>query len=245
MKRVTVLSIDFDFFQKVDKDTLVTCYPDGVDVSTQLSKFTWAGYYVNLNTAKKLADVKVDEDKLNQMKDIISKCENVEFVKVANSHFHIYSFIQDLMSEYKSSFLDVINVDMHHDLMNKNINVDCGNWLGRIAEEYDTRIKWIANPISKEMFGLTDDRFSMISTDLGIINPKKIDAIFLCRSDNWTPPHLDKDFDSLYQHITDTFVGCSNADVRAEQGIMKPRDMTDELKMAEEIEKFKINGKPN
>jgi len=244
MKRVTVLSIDFDFFQKVDEDTLKHCYPDGVDVSTQVSKFTWAGYYTNLATAKKLSAVTTDDDKMKQMKDILSKCTNATDIKIANSHLHIYEFIHELMERHKSSYLDIINCDMHHDLTNHNIEVDCGNWLGRIAEEYDTRIRWVANPISKKMFGLDDERFSMIGTDLSIINPNKVDAIFLCRSDNWTPPHLDKDFHALFEHIKDTFVvgQMGKYAVTAEQCVMEPRDMTEDLRMAEEIEKLR---KPN
>lgn len=238
MKKVTVLSIDFDFFQKVSKNTLQTCYPDGIDVSTQLSKYTWAGYYTNMKTAKPLSEVKIDTDKLDQMKDILTKCTSAKDIKIANSHLVIYEFIHELMEKYKSSYLDIINVDMHHDLMNDNINVDCGNWLGRIAEEYDTRIRWVANPISKEMFGLDDERFSVIGTDLNIINPTNVDAIFLCRSDNWTPPHLDKDFNNLFEHIKTEFVGNKHCSVVAETCVMQERDMKAELKMAEEVEKL-------
>ena len=50
---LNVLSIDFDYFQKVSKDVLMNCYPDGLDLSTELSIFTWSGYYNNSKFSKR------------------------------------------------------------------------------------------------------------------------------------------------------------------------------------------------
>ena len=33
-QKLRVLSIDFDYFQVVDKDTVQSCYPDGIDLDT-------------------------------------------------------------------------------------------------------------------------------------------------------------------------------------------------------------------
>lgn len=243
MDRITILSIDFDFFQQVSIDTLRTCYPDGVDVPTMLSKITWAGHYNVVSEAEKLIKVTTNRAQLDQMKSILSQCENCRNVMIANSHLRIYEFIHEIMEQRKSSYLDIINCDMHHDMVNDNIEVDCGNWLGRIAEEYDTRIKWIANPISKKVFGIEDERFNAIETKLDIINPKAVDAVFLARSDNWTPPHLDKDFKELYDHIADTFSEPSrHCPVLAERGIMEPRTLGEILQQLDSFTTRKIGS---
>lgn len=235
MKDVRLISIDFDFFQKVDKDTIGSYYPDGVDLSTDLSKMVWTGYYVHPNTKKKLEAVTCDEDALNTMKSILSHCPTIKDVLMTNSHVHIYEFIHELMEKYKTSSLHITHIDMHHDVLNKNTEVDCGNWLGRISEEYHTKVEWIPNPISLDVYGLT----KMIKHILGkgLPNLKEADsqgafdgadALFLCRSDAWTPPHLDKYFDDLYHHIINTF-GNSGCKIMGEKCISEPRDMSKEI----------------
>ena len=65
---LNVLSIDFDYFQKVSKDVLMNCYPARLDLSIELSIFTWSGYYNNPNSAKELQTVGILEDELNHLK---------------------------------------------------------------------------------------------------------------------------------------------------------------------------------
>ena len=54
-----ILSIDFDYFQDVSRDTLLECYPDGYDLPTKQSILTWSGYYNNPKTAEKLKKVEI------------------------------------------------------------------------------------------------------------------------------------------------------------------------------------------
>lgn len=46
-RSLKVLSIDFDYFQNVNADTIRSCYPDGIDLPTELSTIVWSGYYAN------------------------------------------------------------------------------------------------------------------------------------------------------------------------------------------------------
>lgn len=83
----------------------------------------------------------------------------------------------------------------------------------QIAQEYDMGLTWVANPVSLEMFGLDKDRKEnrafrgIVQKNLSKIEEKNyvFDGIFLCRSDIWTPPHLDNAFCSLCDVITDHF----------------------------------------
>ena len=218
-KRVLrVLSIDYDFFQTADMQTLMTCYPDGRDLPTPLSCAVWSGYYAVPETREKLLGVKINWSLLKQMQTILlGACYRKQFRSmVTNSHKHIYKFIKD---EYFDSpaggedghgsrydHLELVNVDMHHDMFNSNPEPDCGNWVRHIAKEIPTDLTWIANPVSKEAYGLDDPQFDIIENSLDCLTGKRWDLVFLCRSDNWTPPHLDGGF----KHLADILMQYSS-----------------------------------
>ena len=230
-KRFKVLSIDFDFFQDVTKEQLNN-YPDGVDVSTDLSSIIWGRYYVEGSESKELIEaVTLNRILYCQMLSIIAQQNKSIPVMVANSHKHIYDFIKDNMD---SSPLSIFNVDLHHDIFNDRATLDCGNWVRHIKNEYpDTNIHWIARPVSMECYGIDAEEMH-IELDFEKIKNIEFDAIFLCRSDPWTPPHLDAFFDRMLGLISATF---TNA--RAEKSVLQPRDLSDiieaENKMFEEM----------
>ena len=132
----------------------------------------------------------------------------------------------------------LVNVDMHHDMFNANKQLDCGNWLGYIRQEYNHDGIWIANPVSADMYGLTDDDLpetsrrkrlgELIPTSTKIIQDEQFDLIFLCRSDNWLPPHLDERFSEM----CDVIQGCFHH-VMMEQNIDKPRNWQKYIKSIE------------
>ncbi len=103
---------------------------------------------------------------------------------------------------------------MHHDFFNDNEKVDCGNWISHIFNEYGREniyFKWIANPISLDVYGFTSEEKSIINaaTSLEDICDEKYDYIFLCRSDNWLPPHLDREFYKITDVIRSHFLSGS------------------------------------
>lgn len=229
-KQYNVLSIDFDFFQIVDQETMLTCYPDGHDLSTELSIFVWANYYANPNSFDKLRQVTADKDMIDTLKNKLSQCNADIPVLVANSHVKIFDFIKSRIPDCNDTKLNLINVDMHHDMFNSNDKLDCGNWIKFISEEYETNLQWIANPISKDTYGFDDERFDMIENNFDNINPEQIDAIFLCRSDAWLPPHLDTAFDDFLKFLCVTF-----DKVVGEHSIREPRKMSEAVKQQKQI----------
>ena len=225
-KPINILSIDFDVFQVVDEDTIRMCYPDGVDLSTNISKFVWSTYYVNPSTGDMLNKVTINEPLIDDLKHKLILAEPDIPVLVTNSHVHIYDFIHNVMRDNDSITLNLTHADMHHDMFNDNYEIDCGNWIKFITEEYDTHLTWIANPISKSIMGVENDkRFNIVKTDFNDLVPEKLDAIFLCRSDIWTPPHLDPYFAQLLNFLCETF-----NNVKGEDCIKSVRDMTDIIK---------------
>ena len=220
-KTLNVLSIDFDFFQVVDIETLLSSYPDGHDVPTSLSNIIWSGYYANKGTRERLEKVKPYHERLEEIRFMVIENAGRKPPKamVTNSHVHIYDFIMNEFESTPYQGLNIVNIDMHHDMFNDNEELDCGNWLNHISKAIpQTKITWIANPVSKEAYGMDSQRFEMVKTDFESIKEKTWDLIFLCRSDIWSPPHLDIYFDSLAKLIMKTSSEC-----RYTSDIMCPR----------------------
>ena len=105
-RSLKVLSIDFDYFQNVDADTIRSCYPDGIDLPTELSTIVWSGYYANDRTRNKLSSVTILNDELNLLRKLLTSKDNFRVstpVLIANSHVHIYDFIHEYMDEYDAT----------------------------------------------------------------------------------------------------------------------------------------------
>ena len=225
MNKTRVLSIDFDYFQRVSEDTLKKCYPDGIDNGTEISKVVWASHYADKRQAELLEQVGINEDELTLAKQMLTRQKKGVPVLVTNSHRHIYDFIHDYVE--KSKGLIVTNVDMHHDFENDNSRVDCGNWIGFLNKEYEHfKWNWIMNEVTDDMYGLQKG-FSqdLIRTSLAEIADESYDMVFICRSDIWTPPHLDKYFDDLLKTAIRHF-----DKVLAEQAVSSPREIDDIIK---------------
>lgn len=222
-RKLKVLSIDFDYFQNVDKSTLLTCYPDGIDLPTTLSSIVWAGYYATPSSKSQLMKVTILQKELNLLKQILLKNTKASApVMITNSHVHIYNFIHEQLQAFQADSLNVVNIDMHHDMFNDNKSLDCGNWVSHIHNEYPNacNISWIANPTALDCYGLSSDGITHIYTSIDAIKDCKFDIVFLCRSDNWLAPHLDAYFEQLVQFMNSCF-----HHILIETAVMTPRQL--------------------
>lgn len=219
-----VLSIDWDYFQNVSSDVLRD-YPDGIDRSTELSELIWGIRYAQRDFAKEVA---ILENEYNTLIQLLLMQDKGCPVMIANSHKHIYRFI----TEHCDGEIALVNIDMHHDILNDNPALDCGNWIGALFKEKCLKFqnfRWVYNPVSLKMYGIKDGSseedktLREISQKIGLssiseIPNKKFDMIFLARSDIWSPPHLDEYFSELVSLMCRHFT-----EVIAEQGIEIPR----------------------
>lgn len=100
----------------------------GLDLSTELSIFTWSGYYNNPKSAKELQKVEILEDELNHLKKLLlsDRISDDADVMITNSHVFIYELIHNCM-ERNDHYKDIrcINIDLHHDFVNGSEDVDC------------------------------------------------------------------------------------------------------------------------
>ena len=99
-----------------------------------------------------------------------------------------------------NSRLKIVNIDFHHDYYHYysgGDNYNCGNWLRRLIEERpDTKVKWIRRKDS-QIYSLEGEFPFEHTTDLKSIFNEKFDYVFICRSPEWSPPHLSKKFEEL------------------------------------------------
>lgn len=238
-----VLSIDFDFFQDVDAYTMVSNYPDGVDAATFLSSLIWTGHYVKKprDTTTLLDSVKINEELYHQIVRIIRNQEDSTTpVMVMNSHAHIYQLIKERYPEYRDCYngeLFIDHIDMHHDFENNNKEPDCGNWVSKVLELFpDAHIRWFAREVGVDIYKIEPEKLKPYAFDLKDILEEQYDFIFLCRSDNWLPPHLDCYFDDLYQEI----LSCFDENVFVDDQVSQPRDIKSILDSAHKQEQWYI-----
>lgn len=224
-RRLKVLSVDFDYFQKVTVDTIRNYYPDGIDLPTELSTIVWSGYYANDRTRNKLSSVTILNDELNLLRKLLTSKDNFRVstpVLIANSHACIYDFIHEYIDIYDATDVNIVNIDMHHDFFNNHETLDCGNWLSHIYNDYPNHcnISWIANPVSNLCYEFDQTLNSIVQNSIRSIQDFKFDILFLCRSDNWLAPHLDCHFDNLVKLISLRF-----PNVCIEKSVQTPRDI--------------------
>lgn len=229
-----VLSIDFDYFQCVSPSVIVNNYPDGHDLSTKVSTFVWQSLYGNKSDHDNLLDVTINKEELQLAKHIILGQKNPYTpCYVCNSHVNIYNAIkttfeavQGTLGKDGFSSIHIYNVDMHHDMFNDNPKLDCGNWVSHVAKDFpNVGITWIANPISKEMYGFDETdkpAFDLIENSLKKYKDMQFDLVFLCRSDIWSAPHLDKYFNHLFKNCQKTF---DSGNLFFSEDITNPREI--------------------
>lgn len=196
----SVLSIDFDYFQEVSLETVKTLYPDSIDLSPELSATVWASY----EEYKVVNDISINKTEMKALERLLDAQRDVKNIMISHTHKDIYNFIKNGINDRN---VNITNIDMHHDMFNKNKTLDCGNWLSYVEKDCNKlNINWVCNPISEEMYGLNNIKDLLFhSIDELDKTYNQYDYIFLCRSDNWLPPHLDKDFDKLSKRIISRF----------------------------------------
>lgn len=215
-----VLSVDFDVFQNIPSKKLLEAYPDGFDVSTDISCQMWKLCYRNPEKASMLAQISADECRLRGAMHLIEKsCNDETPIMIVNSHKKIYDWIFEHYNAKNYQGLQIVNLDMHHDMFNENSNLGCGNWISHVKKrEPNLAIEWVCNPISKEVYGLNSPEFSFINDQIDRFLGTHFDLLFICRSDNWLPPHLDKHFRNFCESIL-----CNHPKAVMETDILKPR----------------------
>lgn len=237
-----ILSIDFDYFQNTKQDQLYL-FPDGIDNSTLLSEIIWGQHYAS--NGEEISSIGIMNEEYEALIRLLANQSHNIKTMITNSHKHIYDFVFNNLPNGEN--IQLVNIDMHHDIINDNSELDCGNWISFMVKEQCKRnakisFKWLPNPISLEVYDLKEvfeesfgENMPILSSVKDIENDK-YDMIFLCRSDIWLPPHLDNYFENLLSVFKKMF-----KDILVEQAVMKPR--TEYKEMAEQVKAIKEHYK--
>lgn len=202
---MNILSIDWDYFIDVTDTQRSRLFPDGgnENLSIDIQNIIWMTHYQN-PALEKIESI----PECRMIKDII--IEHVSYEKptmIADSHKHIYEFIKEHFSTNEP--INLVNVDFHHDLfkIKKIGEVDCGNWLKYIMLEFpeSSTYSWISRVDSDiEDMATSKGQLNIFKEDLEILK-QNWDAVYICRSGMWSPPHLDHVFIDTFKWMKDSY----------------------------------------
>lgn len=193
MKKIKILSIDFDYFIKATLEERNTKFPDGLDnAPPEMLRQMWSEAYLKY---PEILDIGVT----NTYDYMCCYLRSHKFKKVlvADSHKEIQQLINTIPESTK---LEVYNIDFHHDMyhyFSSGEEINCGNWARKLVYEKDNKYIWIKREDSdtRTIFGEVECKIkSYLRVALKGI---KFDYVFLCKSPEWTPPHLDLDYEYM------------------------------------------------
>ena len=209
MKRI--LSLDWDYFVNATAAQRYTLFPDGgnENISYELQDFIWNSHYA---CSPELREIEVLKDDYKTMFDILKRFSNKYVTSpVANpnrkvlitvSHRWCYEFILQRTNEDEE--FELYNVDFHHDMYHYRTpdeRVNCGNWVNCLFEQRpNMKYSWIKREDSDENT-IGGEKAPCNICTLKELEGLDFDYIFICRSDCWSPPHLDKLFETLWTSI--------------------------------------------
>lgn len=193
MKRIKILSIDFDYFIKATIEERNTKFPNGLDEAPkELLEQMWKEAYEEFPEIKDIGVIRT----YDYMCKYLSS-QKFEKVLIADSHKEIKQLIDEVP---KTVPLVVYNIDFHHDMYHyftSQEDVNCGNWARKLILEdrfFNGDYVWIKRQDSDTMTlggEVPCRKKTYLKTALRGI---KFDYVFLCKSPEWTPPHLDNKY---------------------------------------------------
>ena len=225
-----VLSIDWDYFIHADGEERLAHFPDipSEKYPKELQNIIWKSRYSSDDDLLKIGyDPFVHE--------IVEKLFYVPRVIVADSH----KWIVPYSLQAKAKQFHILNIDFHSDFRDDTESLDCGNWLSILMGQYGGKYEWLGwkdsykRGIPKRLRYFTDR-----AEAVRLIDSTVWDMLFICRSDMWSPPHLDNDFTRVFQPLVQDSVVTGEI----QQGIWESRYdekfRSDVDKMRNTMEKF-------
>lgn len=196
---VGILSIDFDYFLDVSSEERDKYFPDGSDeIPKDKLESMWEERYLKYPKLRKVGVIK----EYNLLKNYLLtlNIHNENFYK-AETHKDIRNLINKIPRNIQ---LYIVNIDFHHDYYHYYRGGDiynCGNWLRRLVEERpDTKVKWVRRKDS-QLYSLEGIFPFAHTADIKAIFNEKFDYIFICKSPEWSPPHLNSKYEELSHFI--------------------------------------------
>lgn len=207
---VNLLSIDWDYFLTATYDERLKYFPDASneDIPPKIQELIWASKYARFG--KLLTDIKINN--LILIQDILASIPPYAIVGISESHKESYYLFNERLRYCGDEEVNLLLIDHHSDTRSyfKEVDeqsVDCGNWLAHFIREHQGSFRWLCNTDSSDTgFPKKLERITDIKD--AHIKDTAWDAVHICRSDVWSPPHLDVDFKKIFKPFADNN-GCN------------------------------------
>jgi hypothetical protein len=204
---VNCLSIDWDYFLTATATERVTYFPDGSneDIPPKIQQHAWAVRYGRYG--HHLTDITVQPIEL--IKEIIKAIPPYAMVGISESHKDSYYFFKERLRYCKNEEVNLLHIDHHSDTrgwFNDSFieRIDCGNWLAHFMRSYHGTFRWLCNTDS-DVGGCPNNLERFTEIENARISETDWDVVHICRSDLWSPPHLDTQFTSLFKSYAEDF----------------------------------------
>lgn len=218
---INLLSIDWDYFINVSPSYRQSNFPEGdgdlLDSTTK--KILWKERYKNIRSLQRVDIMKISYYDLVYFLNENAKYTPIVMAHWSENHKSCYDMMKEIVEYYKvrkpevEVAFNIVNIDFHHDFYDyqrRDGEVNCGNWLKRACEKFNVlSVQWVRQE-SSDIESLAGNVFEVYSkltptTLKNVISGTSYNAIFLCRSDIWSPPHLDNYFADLRRWIEEWY----------------------------------------
>jgi hypothetical protein len=258
---IRVLSIDMDFFIDTTRDNIHRWLDSGNEYAKPIMDQIWISRYASAKACgldlKNI--IQTNETLFKCVKDVVNKILKTKTpVGIADSHTQAFFFIDNLIKAARKKHPDsalevtIYNLDMHEDLGDHNVELNCGNWISKLKSKYNenevlVKHLWIQQelPIGDERKGEGNARAEGSISDIELkrmiekeIPAEKFDGIYIAKSTAWTPPHSDEKFNELVVGLTSTNI--ITYDEFRELSVLRYNDIIEEIdKQAEFMRKLR------
>ncbi len=221
---LNVLSIDWDYFVDANGQYRFEHFPDipNEKYPQSLQDAIWISRYAEDDSLFKVG-VKP------AVYALVKRLNYIPYICVCDSHKYAYTFGIQRLRETGNTQFNFLNIDFHSDCRKDTEALDCGNWYSLLMNEYKGKWNWIGWPDSYKVGKPRKLNFTA-AFDLSKIDKVAWDMLFICRSNMWSPPHLDDEFTKIFKPLI------ANKDGQIQKGIWDSR--YDRLR--NDIERLKV-----
>ena len=183
-----LLSIDFDYFVNTTREVRNSKFPVAEDITNMDEiKNLWDDCYT---ADKEIRNIGILNEDYYLLCDFL-RHQSLPYL-TSYSHKDIYYFTLDLQRNSETR-LQITNIDFHHDnYYMYGGRVTCANWMMKLNEDFGFSkedVLWVHRNDS-ETASIAGDFPYRRTTFLREALRDDYDAVFLCLSPEWTPPHL-------------------------------------------------------
>lgn len=202
-----ILSIDWDYFNDADLNTRMELFPRALDLDPIKSTVRWMQPYFD---HQELLQIGIKRDQLERLTYYIKSdpfCDPIP-VYIGCSHKYCYNFVKKFFNLEPE--IEIVNIDYHDDIGDPNEkDLLAENWVTKLIFHRDTfgkktSYKWCPDGMDYVNYTNFPDALKVpIIVDYEYCFNHYYDGIFVCRSDDWSPPHLDEAFNVFVNSLKD------------------------------------------